>query len=212
MFEPQPLSLSPVNFFALACDCHQLAKRDVPPSFTTHLVPASHALTQEEAFAKVAMGWHEEGIALQFQVNRPANRSFYPEIEQGDSIECFFDTRDVKTSGFNTRFCHHFFFLPHSIEGVTKGEKTHFRSEDSHPLCDAQELECSVQLKKKEYVMNMFIPVQCLVGYDPKQFDRLGFTYRINRFGGEPQHFSVLTQEYQIDQQPALWASLKLTP
>lgn len=58
--------------------------------------------------------------------------------------------------------------------------------------------------------MKIFIPSQCLYGYDPKQFDRLGFTYRINRAGGQPQHFSVISQEYQIDQQPSLWGSIKL--
>ena len=209
MFEPQPFSLNPVNFFALSCDCHQLAKRDLPPSFSTHALPSTHALTHEESFAKVAIGWHEEGIALQIQVNRAASRSAYPAIEQGDGVELFFDTRDVKTSGFNTRFCHHFFFLPESVEGVSKGEKTHFRTEDSHPLCDPQELECQVQVRKKDYIMKIFIPSHCLVGYDPKQFNRLGFTYRINRLGGEPQHFSVLSHEYQMDQQPSLWASLK---
>lgn len=209
MFEPQPFSLNPVNFFALSCDCHYLAKRELPPSFSSHALPSTHALTHEESFAKVAIGWHEEGIALQIQVNRAVSRSTYPAVEQGDSVELFFDTRDVKTSGFNTRFCHHFFFLPESVEGISKGEKTHFRTEESHPLCDPQELECQVQVRKKDYLMKIFIPSHCLVGYDPKQFNRLGFTYRINRLGGEPQHFSVLSQEYQMDQQPSLWASLK---
>ena len=210
MFEPQSFSLNPVNFFALSCDCQHLAKREQAPSFAVHELPSTHTLTHEVSFAKVAMGWHEEGIALHIQVNRPASRSAYPASEQGDGIEFFFDTRDVKTSGFNTRFCHHFFFLPQAVEGVSKGEKTHFRTEDSHPLCDPQELECNVQLKKKDYSMKIFIPSHCLVGYDPKQFNRLGFTYRISRFGGAPQHFSVVSQEYQVDQQPSLWASLIL--
>jgi hypothetical protein len=49
-----------------------------------------------------------------------------------------------------------------------------------------------------------------LYGYDPKQFDRVGFTYRINRHGGNPQHFAVVSKDYQIDQQPSLWGSIKL--
>lgn len=209
MFEPQPLSINPINFFALSCDCHHLDKKERIPSFSTHSLPITESLTGEECFAKVAMGWHEEGIALQIEVNEAPNDSYYPLVEEGDSVELFFDTRDVKTSGFNTRFCHHFFFLPKTIEGISKGEKTHFRTDDSHPLCDPQELECQVVLKKKGYQMKIFIPSHCLVGYDPKQFDRIGFTYRINRQGEEPQHFSVISKEYQLDQQPSLWASLK---
>lgn len=210
MFDNPIFSLNPVHFFALSCDCHHLSKKDQIPSFIHNALPSTHLLTDEESFAKIAIGWHEEGIALNIQVNRSAVQSFYPHVEQADSVELFFDTRDMKSAGFNTRFCHHFFFLPQPIEGVSKGEKTHFRTEDSHSLCDSQALHCQTQLKKNDYQMKIFIPIQCLYGYDPQQFDRLGFTYRINRFKGKPQHFAVVSQDYQIDQQPSLWGSLKL--
>jgi hypothetical protein len=211
MFEnDDSLSLNPVHFFALSCDCRYLPKKEQVLSLTTHALPSTDRLTHEELFSKVAMGWHEEGIAVHVQINQPALQSFYPELERGDSVELFLDTRDLKSAGFNTRFSHHFFFLPQAVEGVTKGEKTHFRTEDSHPLCDPQELHCQTQLKKNAYSMKIFIPTQCLHGYDPKQFDRLGFTYRINRRGGKPQHFAVVSEDYQIDQQPSLWGSIKL--
>jgi hypothetical protein len=211
MFEnDESFSLNPIHFFALSCDCRYLPKKEQTPSLTTYALPSTQRLTHEDLFSKVAMGWNEEGIALHIQINQPASESFYPELERGDSVELFFDTRDLKSSGFNTRFSHHFFFLPQSVEGVTKGEKTHFRTEDSHPLCDPQELRCQTQLRRNEYSMKIFIPTQCLHGYDPKQFDRLGFTYRINRYGGKPQHFAVVSEDYQIDQQPSLWGSIKL--
>ena len=120
------------------------------------------------------------------------------------------DTRDLKSAGFNTRFCHHFYFLAQAVEGQQAGEITHFRTEDRHPLCDSQALECQIKSSSKDYILQIFIPSQCLYGYDPKQFDRLGFTYRINRVGGHPQHFTVVSEEYQIDQQPSLWGSLRL--
>lgn len=210
MFENEIFPLNPIHFFAISCDCHYLPNQEQIPSLTSHALPSTHQLTQEETFAKVAIGWQEAGIGVQVHVNATAIQSVYPEIEQGDCIELFFDTRDVKSAGFNTRFCHHFFFLPQSVEGMTKGEKTHFRTEDSHPLCDPQTLYCQTQLKKNAYTMKIFIPTECLYGYDPKQFDRLGFTYRINRAGGNPQHFAVVSQDYQIDQQPSLWGSIKL--
>ena len=210
MFENESFSINPVHFFALSCDCRYLSKKEQIPSLTGYALPSTDHLTHEELFAKVAMGWNEEGISVHLQVNQPATESFYSALEKGDSVELFFDTRDLKSAGFNTRFSHHFFFLPQSIEGVSKGEKTHFRTEDSHPLCDPQELRCQTQLRKNDYSMKIFIPTQCLYGYDPKQFDRLGFTYRINRYEGEPQHFAVVSQDYQIDQQPSLWGSIKL--
>jgi hypothetical protein len=211
MFEEEvPFALNPVHFFALSCDCLRIVKKESTPSLTTHLLPSTSRLCHEYPFAKVAMGWHAEGIAFHIQVDQPFVKAVYPDVTKGDSVELFIDTRDLKSAGFNTRFCHHFFFLPKAVEEDQWGEITHFRTEDSHPLCDPNALECSVQIAKDHYKMKIFIPAQCLFGYDPNQFDRLGFTYRINRSGGHAQHFSVVSQEYQIDQQPSLWASVKL--
>ena len=210
MYEQQHFSLNPVHFFALAADCKNLTKAEKTPSLATHLLPSTHHLTREESFAKIAMGWHEEGLSFLVQATGRSFRSSYPDLEKGDSVELWIDTRDVKSAGFNTRFCHHFFFLIQEVEGITKGEITHFRTEDSHPLCDANLLQSTAAIKKDGYKLKIFIPSQCLYGYDPKQFDRLGFTYRINRTAGAPQHFAVVSKDYQIDQQPSLWGSLKL--
>ncbi|MBA3721843.1 MAG: hypothetical protein H0W88_05525 [Parachlamydiaceae bacterium] len=210
MFDEQPFSLTPVNFFALAFDCHYLAKKDSAPSFTKCLLPNTTNLCHEYSFAKVAMGWHEDGLAFHLQIDQPFIKSTFPDVTRGDSIELMIDTRDLKSAGFNTRFCHHFYFLPKPVDEHHYGEITRFRTEDRHDLCDSHLLQFEPQFGKDGYKVKIFIPSQCLYGYDPKQFDRLGFTYRINRTGGKPQHFSVISQEYQIDQQPSLWSSLRL--
>ena len=214
----------------------------------------------------------EEGIELQVVVNQPVQECFYPDVSRGDGIELFFDTRDVKTSGYNTRFCHHFFFLPEAVDGHQAGELTRFRTEDVHDLCDPNELKIksreaiaklpaaqnrpfdascrgggsstppsmseppphepakpvlargvkiidfslaasfatTSQTSSRGYSLQIFIPSQCLYGYDPDQFDRMGFSYRLNRYRGDPQHFSAVTDEYQIEQQPSLWSSVQL--
>ena len=210
MFDQEPFSLNPVNFFAIACDCRYLPKKERFPPSAQYALPSTHALTNEESFAKVAMGWNEEGIGLQIQVEQAAGHSFYPKVEQGDSIELFFDTRDLKSAGFNTRFCHHFYFLAEGIDGNFAGEITRFRTEDTHPLCDSNELKIKSLIQTSGYALNIFIPNHCLYGYDPAQFNRLGFSYRINRAEGFPQHLSVVTEDFPVDQQPSLWASLKL--
>lgn len=64
--------------------------------------------------------------------------------------------------------------------------------------------------KTSSYTLNIFIPNHCLYGYDPAQFGRLGFTYRVNQSEGFAQHFSVVSEDYQIDQQPSLWGTLRL--
>lgn len=210
MFDENPFSLSPVNFFALSCDCKYL-KKEKFPTLSSYALPSTHKLCHEYPFTKVAMGWNEEGLGFQIQVNQPFIKSTYPDVTKGDSIELFIDTRDLKSAGFNTRFCHHFFFLPQQVDDQPQwAEITRFRTEDRHDLCDSSNLVCETKFEKDSYKIKIFIPSQCLYGYDPKQFDRLGFTYRINRTGGQAQHFSVCSDEYQIDQQPSLWASLKL--
>ena len=210
MFEQEPFSLNPIHFFAISCDCHYLKPKDSLSSAKKFNLPSTQSFTQEKSFAQLAMGWNEQGLKIRMESQHAVEHTFYPNIEKGESLELFFDTRDLKSKEFNTRFCHHFFFLPKGVEGVSKGEKTHFRTEDSHPLCDPDILECQTNLGKRSFEMDIFIPSQALYGYDPNQFSRLGFTYKINRYRGSSQHFSVTSEDYQINQNPSLWASLQL--
>lgn len=218
MFEEVPISLSPVNFFQLSADCFYLDPTKKKSgafglsvqNYHKHLLPNTSSLCSEEYFADIALGWNHEGIEAFVKINDPFQQIKYPDIAKGDSVELFLDTRDVKTSGYNTRFCHHFFFLPEAVEGRAAGELTRFRTEDRHELCDPADLQVSASFKDSGYQLNLFIPSQCLHGYDPDQFNRLGFTYRINRAQGGSQHFSVTSEEYQLEQQPSLWSSLKL--
>lgn len=211
--ESQPLSLAPINFFQLSLDCYSLP---APPfaltakNYKKHLLPDTSPLCHQYPFADIAIGWNKEGIEIFLQSNSPFHQAKYPEVSRGDSLEVFFDTRDVKTSGYNTRFCHHFFFLPEAVDGCQAGEITHFRTEDTHDLCDPKELTVNTFCYDDGYTMQIFIPAQCLYGYDPEQFDRLGFSYRINRMHGKPQQFTALTNEYQFEQLPSLWSSLRL--
>lgn len=216
--EPYEIAaFNPVNFFQLAVDCLQLPapKKNAADfvldgkNFAAYRLPSTTELTNDPSFAEVALGWRLDGVEACVKVARPFNKVCYPQVHLGDSVELFIDTRDIKTSGYNTRFCHHFFFLPEALEGRQAGELTRFRSEDAHELCDPDELRVKSVVKKNEYTLHVFIPATCLQGYDPDQFGRLGFTYRINH-AGYSQHFSVVTQEYQLEQQPSLWSSLRL--
>lgn len=212
--DSQSFSLSPINFFQIKTHCKFLPPSTFPVlssrNHAKYLLPDTSSLCNEDHFAEVAIGWNQDGLEFFIEVNSPFLKSSYPDVRQGDSCELFIDTRDVKTSGFNTRFCHHFFFLPEPCEEISKGEITRFRTEEMHELCDPNELQLLPVLKRNQYNMHIFIPSQCLHGYDPEQFDRLGFTYRINRFKGDSQHFSVLSEEYQLEQQPSLWSSLQM--
>lgn len=217
MFEEPTISLSPVNFFQISVDFSYIDPKKKSEGFCLtaqnyqkYLLPNTSALCNQSYFADVAIGWNQEGIEAFVKIKQPFQQIQFPEISKGDSVELFIDTRDVKTSGYNTRFCHHFYFLPEAADGLNAGELTRFRTEDRHELCDPNELQARALLKDNNYFMNIFIPAHCLTGYDPDQFKRLGFTYRINRAKDDPQHFSVISEEYQLEQQPSLWSSAVL--
>ncbi len=210
MFEENFVPLAPINFFQVGVDCLQHHAPLTNANFEKYLLPDTSMLCKEHHFADVALAWHPEGIEAFVYVKQAIHQVKYPDVSGGDSVELFFDTRDVKTSGFNTRFCHHFFFLPEAVEGQQAGEITRFRTEDKHELCNPNDLKVTAHTKPRGYTLSISIPQQCLQGYDPAQFDRLGFTYRINRASGSPQHFSVVSNEFQIEQQPSLWSTLKL--
>ena len=214
MFGEDNLPLSPVNFFQISLECHRLPKGDFPrlqgSTFKKHLLPDASVLCNQESFAEIAMGWNLEGIELSIKVDKPFDQAYYPQVEKGDSFELFLDTRDVKTSGYNTRFCHHFYFLPEGVEGHHAGELTHFRTEDAHPMCDPEELKVLSKLRNGSYTLHLWIPKEVLHGYDPEQFKRMGFSYRVNRPRYESQHFSAKTSEYRIEEQPSLWSTMRL--
>lgn len=199
-----------VHFLALKGPCYPLEKKGPQTLAARYLLPSTQALTAEKTLAKVSLGWHEEGLCVTAEVRRPITHVTFPDIRKGDSLELFFDTRDVKTSGYNTKFCHHFFFLPRAVEGEQKGEKTHFRTEDRHDLCNAQSLQLEVKETQRSHRYSIFIPKEALEGYEPLQSRRLGFSYRISAFGTPGQHFAAIASVYPIEEQPSLWASLTL--
>lgn len=211
VFEELP-ALNPLEFFTLE---GELKYSKTPPS--SRAMRGNYALTDisewlaEERFAQVGLAWSEAGIFISVFVDKPFEEASYPRFAEGDAVELFFDTRDLKTAGFATRFCHQFIFLPQPVQGISAQETTHFRTEDTHSLCDSADLQVTAEIGKKDYELQIFIPAHCLHGFDPSSFERIGFTYRIHRYRGDPQHFALSSQHFSIEQHPRLWASFKFT-
>lgn len=205
------LKITPISFFSVSAMCRRRRESSKSSLGTPYRLPRLGALCGENPFAAVALAWDRDGLAATINVDKAFEGAFFPDIQKGDSVEFFIDTRDSKIAGFNSRFCHHFFFLPKEVDGHIAGEITRFRTEDVHEWCDSKDLQVTANHSDNSYSLDIFIPAHCLHGYDPDQCDRLGFTYRINRPGQEPQHFAVCSRDYQVEQQPSLWASLRLS-
>ncbi len=177
--------LTPVSFFAFQIDCFHLKER-----FTDkHKLPDLSSFQGEIPFVDLFLGWNLKGISVLLA------GSF-------DALDLFLDTRDRKTTTFPTRFCHHFYFLPDKGEEVTR-----FRTDDAHELCNPSLLRIQ---KKTSGRYEIFIPSEALHGFDPDEFDRLGFNYRIHSEGKPTQQFSLDDHDFVPEKHPSLWASLKL--
>lgn len=176
----------------------------------SHHMPSLGALFQSDLFATLLMGYNDLGLYFIFTVDSPKITVSYPDIEKGDSIQLYIDTRCVSQAKTTHRFCHHFFFLPEAFDGISCGEITRFRTEDTHTLCAAEELELVVKKKRAGYVATIHIPAHCLAGYSPHECSKIGFTYKICRSDGACQYFSLTNKVARIEYAPYLWATLGL--
>ena len=155
-------------------------------------MPDTTFLLHENLFADVSLCWDAKGVYAHVFFKKKCEAALYPEYQKGDSVEIFIDTRDLKKVHSLTEFCHHFVFLPHQEKKEVSGyEVTRFSRESAHALADPNLLKGQTTHKRFSYEMEITIPQKALFGYDPKNFPRLGFTYRVNRYALPAQHFSV---------------------
>jgi hypothetical protein len=194
-------ALFPIDFFSMEVDLPKGKKVDLPDT---------SSLLSEEAFAELKCSWTKEEFILEVRVHKPFEESFFPDFEKGDSLELFFNTRTLKNIGFPTRFCHHFLILPNEVNGITSREVTHFRGSESRPLCSPEDIIVTTDFRRSKYILRVQLATTALYGFDPLVFNHLGFTYRLNRYRGAPQHFAVSSSFYSIAEHPSLWASLLL--
>lgn len=199
--------LTPLSFFAITAEVPYLEKAPKKWLKKPYLLPDTSAYLNEESFAKVAMGWNEDGFLFHIAVKKSFEEAFFPEVNNGDSVEIFIDTRDLKSSKVMTRFCHHFVFLPKEVEGVLAKEVTSFRGEDTHALADPDHLKSKATFGRGSYTMDIEIPKTALCGFEG---GKIGFNYRITRPEYEGQHFAVSSRAFAIDKHPALWGTLNL--
>lgn len=201
---------SPASFLHFSAQIECVNETMKNPYKKPFLLPTAEQFLSEEIFADVAMWYNKEGVFVSLVVHKAFEDVAFPCIEQGDGVELFFDTRDLKDRGSLHKFCHHFFFLPKEVGGIRACEMTKLRTEDAHPLCDPRLLQVETLFSKKSYEMQLVIKSEALYGFDPQRFNRMGFTYRIHRKGAPPQHFNVSSSDYMIERYPSLWASIKL--
>lgn len=212
MFEDEFPPLTPSSFFESTFEAKSIKpdkwKSEIEKE--TYLLPDTGWLLGEEHAHAMHLAWSEEGLYVFADIKGAFEDPLYPRISDGDSLELFIDTRGLKSSSFTNKFSHHFFFLPQAVEGITRGEITHFRTEDAHPLIDAEILKLETKVTAKGAKLKIHLPKEALHGFDSDQSQKILFSYRINHFNQPEEHFSVPSDQFPLERDPSLWTTIKL--
>lgn len=190
------ISINPLNFFSFEIDCYRYLN-----AFTSqHTLPDLSLISETSLLANISLGWSSAGLHFQ--------------IEGNQAYEMFIciDTRNQKSTGFPTRYCHTFQLSLQPGEEPEVKEVTKFRSEDRHDLCFSEDLLLKYTTKKNGSKIELHIPSNCLYGYDPQEISKMGFTYHIEDSKGNAQDFSVTSSLFHVDQVPSQWSTLKFIP
>jgi hypothetical protein len=202
-------ALNLLNFFNTEMDIFEFENFSKLKNKKYKLQNFSKYLNQEDIVDSY-IAFNKNGLYFHFDVDHPFTKSTYPEIKTGDSIELFIDTRNLKTKGYITKFCHHFVFFIEEIQNFKAKEITKFSANDMHKICDANLLKSSVTLKKNSYSIDITLPKECLYGFDIDNFSKIGFCYRVNRYLKNSLNFNVSNSEHNIERSFHLFPSLNL--
>ncbi|PCI77774.1 hypothetical protein COB21_02570 [Candidatus Aerophobetes bacterium] len=203
----QDTSIAPLDCFAF--DFVKKRSKAAAPlkAEKAQVLPSMDVFEKEKDFAKLWWSVSSDGIRVLIDVDKPLEKVFFPHQERGDSVELFIDTRDNKNSKVVTQYCHHFVILPEEKEEKSVFEVTRFHVYHTREFVDTSLSELKKEIKKKRYKLSLFLPKQMLFGFDLENYTRIGFTYRINGFNKEPQHFVLSGEKYNIAAHPHLWGS-----
>ena len=133
---------------------------------------------------------------------------------QADCFEVWLDTRDVKDGHRANRYCHHFFFLPGGSGRDGKGpigrQTSIDKAREQAPPCPEEAIKVGLRRLKRSYQMEIFLPAEGLNGYQPREFDRLGFNYVLHDLELGSQSWSV-DRTPPFDGDPSRWGTAQLT-
>lgn len=172
------------------------------------------AMDDQDNFADVRLAWNELGIGMQVEVKGKDRLSeSAAQANASDGVTFWLDTRDARTSHRASRYCHQFHFHPtgggpdHDEPSFTQTKIN--RAAQDAPLCAPNSVPYRFSTRKSGYVLEAFLPVAVLQGFDPEQYPRLGFYYAIRDAELGDQFLSV-GSEFPYWEDPSLWSVLEL--
>lgn len=172
-------------------------------------------IDNERNFADVRLAWNELGLGLQVEV-RGKQHLPVGSLERprgSDGVTLWLDTRDARANHRASRTCHQFHFLATGA-GDEHDEPAFVqtrinRALEDAPLAEAGAVLLKVHTKKSGYVLEAFLPLGVLNGYDPEEHRRLGFFYAV-RDDELGEQLLSMSSEFPFWEDPSLWSVLDL--
>ena len=169
-----------------------------------------------DAYATLYMAWNEDALYFGLEVPRKTTYKLDPrKPANGDCLELFLDTRDVKDAHRGNRYCHRFFFLP---GGTGKDGKSPIgrqssleKAREQAPPCPEESIAVGLRRLKRSYQMEIALPANGLNGFEPRDFNRIGFTYILHDSQHGLQTWSA-GRDVQVAQDPGTWGTVELEP
>jgi hypothetical protein len=136
-------------------------------------------------------------------------------------LQLWIDTRNTQSIHRATRFCHHFVFWPipehwakaaKGTSGLAKAGAQQLAialAKDDAPMTRASLLQTASRSTKSGYELEIWIPADCLHGYDRESNPLLGFYYAV-RDAELGEQFLTVGREFPFDHDPSLWSTLEL--
>ena len=178
-----------------------------------NLLPDLMALDGKDSFADVYFGWREDGVYLGFEIKGAPGLEIQPTRPlKGDGIQVWLDTRDVRSAHRASRFCHHFYFLP---TGGTSNRPVAAqvrirRARAQDKPCEPQSITVAARVTKKGYRLSAYLPSDILIGFEPDDNTRFGFTYLIRDRKLGRQYWTA-DEPLPVSYDPSLWGTIVLT-
>ncbi len=178
-------------------------------------LPEFAILDGQPRFGELRLAWNHDGLGISVHVtgkrmplhvdaSRPA---------ESDGLAVWLDTRDTKTIHRAGRFCHQMFLLPSG--GGKDGDQPQVISTEiararEVPRTDvALHAEIFAEVREDGYLLEAWLPVDSLTGFDPQSHPRLGFAYQLidSELG---EQFLTVGTDFPITHDPSMWATLEL--
>ena len=166
-------------------------------------------------WVRVHSAWNGRGLGFRFEVvDKLGEISPEPSRPSGiDTVQLWIDTRDTRTVHRATRFCHRFVItlMPSVGRALTASvvQKPIARALADPPMTGAAAVITRVDRTVTGWRLDLFVPAEALVGFDPEENRRLGLAYQVT----DPDRgelFSGVGREFPIGEDPSLWATLIL--